>query len=164
MRHLARLPPDPVTLHPSSGRLGIMHIAGMLAWWPYQIIVGQPPQWHTLAAICRRYNILHPEIHDGSTHSFVHDVHRLGFLWSSIEPGQVHLCQIQDWHPVFEKVETRLGGWRARLLLCGGNLVLLKVVLATLSTYYTSIFKMSAGVKRVSREDHTELLLAKSRA
>ena len=56
--------------------------------------------------------------------------------------------RIQDWQPVFEKVETRLGGWRARLLSCGGRLVLLKSVLAAIPIYYMSIFKMPAGVRR----------------
>ena len=55
---------------------------------------------------------------------------------------------LQDWQPLFEKVETRLGGWRARLLSRGGRLVLLKVVLAAIRIYYLSIFRMPAGVRR----------------
>ena len=55
---------------------------------------------------------------------------------------------IQDWHPVIEKVETRLGGWRARLLSRGGRLVLLKPVLAAIPIYYMSIFRMLAVVIR----------------
>ena len=57
--------------------------------------------------------------------------------------------RIQDWQPVFEKVETRLGGWWARLLSRGGRLVLLKSVLAAIPIYYMSIFKMPAGVSRL---------------
>ena len=59
-------------------------------------------------------------------------------------------CQLrlQDWHPVFEKVETRLGGWQARLMSCGGRLILLKAVLAAIPIFYMSIFKMPASVKR----------------
>ena len=56
--------------------------------------------------------------------------------------------RIQDWQPVFEKVEARLGGWRARLLSRGGRLVLLKSVLAAIPIYYMSIFRMPAGVRR----------------
>ena len=56
--------------------------------------------------------------------------------------------RIQDWQPVFEKVETRLGGWRARLLSRGGRLVLLKSVLAAIPIYYLSIFRIPAGVRR----------------
>ena len=56
--------------------------------------------------------------------------------------------RIQDWQPVFEKVETRLGGWRARLLSRGGCLILLKAVLAAIPIYFMSIFMMSAGVRR----------------
>ena len=56
--------------------------------------------------------------------------------------------QIQDWQPVFEKVETRLGGWRARLLSRGGRLILLKAVLAAIPIYYMLIFMMPAGIRR----------------
>ena len=56
--------------------------------------------------------------------------------------------QLQDWHPVIEKVETRLRGWRARLLSCEGRLVLLKTVLDAIPIYYMPIFKMPARVRR----------------
>ena len=55
---------------------------------------------------------------------------------------------LQDWQPVFEKVETCLGGWRARLLSYEGHLILLKAVLAAIPIYYLSIFTMPAGVGR----------------
>ena len=73
-------------------------------------------------------------------------------------------CQLrlQDWHLVFEKVQTRLGGWRARLLSCGGRLVLLKAVLAAIPIYYMSIFRMPIGVRRrLEKTDHAKLLLAR---
>ena len=57
--------------------------------------------------------------------------------------------RIQDWQPVFEKVETRLGGWRARLISRGGRLILLKAVLAAIPIYYMSIFTMPVGVRRL---------------
>ena len=57
--------------------------------------------------------------------------------------------RIRDWQPVLEKVETRLGGWRARFLSWGGGLlVLLKAVLSAIPTYFMAIFKMPAGVRR----------------
>ena len=59
-----------------------------------------------------------------------------------------HRLWIQDWQPIFEKVETRFGGWRACLLPRGGRLILLKAVLAAIPIYYMSIFTMSAGVRR----------------
>ena len=54
----------------------------------------------------------------------------------------------QDWQPVLEKVETRLASWRARLLLRGGRLVLLKAVRAAIPIYFMSIFRMPVGVRR----------------
>ena len=56
--------------------------------------------------------------------------------------------RIQDWQPVFEKVETRLGGWRACLLSRWGRLILLKAVLAAIPVYYMLICKMPAGIRR----------------
>ena len=56
--------------------------------------------------------------------------------------------RLQDWQPVFEKVETRLGGWLARLLSRGVRLVLLKAVLAAIPNYYVSIFRMPSGMRR----------------
>ena len=59
-----------------------------------------------------------------------------------------HRLWIQDWQPVFEKVGTCVGGWRARLLSRGGRLILLKAVLSAIPIYYMSIFTMLAGVTR----------------
>ena len=56
--------------------------------------------------------------------------------------------RLQDWHLVCEKVETRRGGWRARLMSRKGRLVLLKAVLATIPIYYMLIFRMLASVRR----------------
>ena len=53
-----------------------------------------------------------------------------------------------DWQPVIEKVERRLEGWQTRVLSRGGRLVLLKAVLAAIPTYYLSIFRMPAGVRK----------------
>ena len=55
----------------------------------------------------------------------------------------------RDWQPMIEKVESRLGGWRARILSRGGWLVLLKAVLSAIPTFFMSIFRMPAGVRRL---------------
>ena len=56
--------------------------------------------------------------------------------------------RIQDWQPMVEKVEKLLGGWRARVLSCGGCLVLVKSVLSAIPTYFMSVFRLPAGVRR----------------
>ena len=56
--------------------------------------------------------------------------------------------RISDWQPVLEKVESRLGGWRARFMSRGGRLVLLKAVLAAIPTYFMSIFRLPCGVRK----------------
>ena len=50
--------------------------------------------------------------------------------------------------PLMEKVESRLGGWRGRLLSRGGRLILVKTVLSALLTYFMSVFQMPAGLRR----------------
>ena len=55
--------------------------------------------------------------------------------------------RVQDWQPVIDKVDARLGGWRSHLLSCGGRLVLVKAVLSAIPTYFMSIFRMPAGVR-----------------
>ena len=54
----------------------------------------------------------------------------------------------KDWQPVVEKVEKCLGGWRGRLLSCRGRLILVKVVLSAIPTYFMSAFQMPVGVQR----------------
>ena len=56
--------------------------------------------------------------------------------------------RIRDWQPVLDKVETWLGGWRARLLSRGGRLVMFKAVLSAIPNYFMSIFRMPVGVRR----------------
>ena len=53
-----------------------------------------------------------------------------------------------DWQPVMEKIETRLGGWQARLLSRGGRLVLLQSVLAAIPIYFMAIFRLPEGMRR----------------
>ena len=56
----------------------------------------------------------------------------------------------QDWKPVLEKVESRLAGWRARLLSRGGRLVLLKTVLEAIPIYYMSDKSKLQGINPTS--------------
>ena len=52
----------------------------------------------------------------------------------------------------------RLGDWRARLLSCGGRLILLKAVLAAIPIYYMSIFTMPTDVRRLLEKSMWSLL------
>ena len=53
----------------------------------------------------------------------------------------------QDWQPMMENVEARLGGWQGRLLSRGGRLILVKTVISALPTYFMSVFQMPAGLR-----------------
>ena len=94
-RHPTGLSSSPITLYPSSGCLGGMHNASVLAQSPIWFPVGQHSRWHTLAAMCKRYDILHPGIHGGGTDTLDHDGNLLGFLGCQTEPGQVQLCGVR---------------------------------------------------------------------
>ncbi|KAI9187301.1 hypothetical protein LWI28_026562 [Acer negundo] len=49
-------------------------------------------------------------------------------------------------NPVVQKVEQRLALWKSKFFSKGGRLVLIKAVLASISTYYISVFKMLVGI------------------
>ena len=66
-------------------------------------------------------------------------------LGLSLREGR--LCN-RDWQPVITKIEARLGGWQARLLSCGGRLVLLQSLLAAIPIYFLAIFRIPEGVRR----------------
>ena len=172
-RHSVGLLSSPLTFHPSSGRSGSMHIAGVLARGHDRLPIGQHSRWHTRR---RRYVGGHslPWMDIFSNFSSL-QLNRAkstfgGFSLSAKETcgcsriletpiGALLIrylgvplvdCRlwIQDWQPVLEKVETRLGGWGARILSRGGHLVLLKAVLAAILIYYMSISRMSTRVRR----------------
>ena len=59
--------------------------------------------------------------------------------------------RLKDWQPVLEKVEARLGGWQARVLSRGGQLVFVKAAFSAIPTYFMSIFWMPTGYNVGSR-------------
>ena len=64
---------------------------------------------------------------------------------------------------VLEKVEARLGGWQARMLSRGGRLVLVKAVLSAIPTYFMSVFRMPAWVRRQIEGAMRNFFLARDR-
>lgn len=54
----------------------------------------------------------------------------------------------RDWDKIINRFETRLAGWKGRLLSYGGRLVLCHSVLDSLPTYFLSIFKIPKKVVR----------------
>ena len=66
------------------------------------------------------------------------------YLGLPLSTGKV---RVADGHPVIEKVEKRLEGWKARVLSKGGRLVLLRSVLVAIPTFYLSVFKLLVGVE-----------------
>jgi hypothetical protein len=50
------------------------------------------------------------------------------------------------WNPIIEKVEHRLAGWQKLYLSKGGRLTLLKSTLASLPTYFLSLFPIPVSV------------------
>ncbi|KAL0292170.1 UNVERIFIED_CONTAM: hypothetical protein Sangu_3256600 [Sesamum angustifolium] len=53
---------------------------------------------------------------------------------------------IADCRPLIDKVEARLAGWNNQILSYAGRLQLIKSVLSTLHTYWTSAFILPKGV------------------
>ena len=68
-------------------------------------------------------------------------------LWYLGLPLTNRRLRTQDWQPMMEQVEARLGGWRGRLLSQSGHLILVKTVLSALPTYFMWVFQMSAGLR-----------------
>jgi hypothetical protein len=56
------------------------------------------------------------------------------------------------WNPIIEKIERRLAGWQKLYLSKCGRLTLLKSTLASLPTYFMSLFRIPVSVaKRIER-------------
>ncbi|KAM7513904.1 hypothetical protein LguiA_003487 [Lonicera macranthoides] len=56
---------------------------------------------------------------------------------------------LEFWNPVLEKVKKKLDGWKGGCLSRGGRLILIESVLASLPTYFLSIFRIPMKVKNV---------------
>jgi len=50
------------------------------------------------------------------------------------------------WEPMIERFEKRLSGWKASYLSKGGRITLIKSVLASIPTYFLSLFRLHASV------------------
>ena len=68
---------------------------------------------------------------------------RIRYLGLPLVEGRM---TVREWQPILEAMERRLGGWQARLLSCGGRLVLLKAVLSAIPTYFMSVFRLPVGI------------------
>ena len=53
-----------------------------------------------------------------------------------------------DWNPISETVERRLEGCKAKLLSRGRRLVLLRSILAAISIFHLSVFKLPIRVRK----------------
>jgi len=52
------------------------------------------------------------------------------------DPRKLHF-----WHPLLDRIKSRLSGWKNRNLSLGGRFVLLKYVLSSIPVYFLSFFK-----------------------
>ncbi|KAK3222180.1 hypothetical protein Dsin_009205 [Dipteronia sinensis] len=50
------------------------------------------------------------------------------------------------WNPILNRIQKRLAPWKRNFLNKGGRLVLIKAVLASIPSYYMSVFKVPIGV------------------
>ena len=67
------------------------------------------------------------------------------YLGLPLSTGQLRSAY---WESVVGKVEQRLEGWKAKVLLKGGRLVLLKSVLSVIPTFYLFVFKIPASIEQ----------------
>nr|KAJ0222557.1 hypothetical protein LSAT_V11C200085590 [Lactuca sativa] len=61
-------------------------------------------------------------------------------------PVGANMLLKNNWKPIVGKFQEKLSNWKAKTLLFGGRLTLIKSVLGSLSTYYLSLFKAPQGV------------------
>lgn len=69
----------------------------------------------------------------------------ISHLGMSLSPGALH-CR--DWLVVVQKFESKLAGWKARLLSDRGRMMLCNPVLDILPIYYLSIFRIPKTVAK----------------
>ncbi|KAL0315263.1 UNVERIFIED_CONTAM: putative ribonuclease H protein [Sesamum calycinum] len=65
---------------------------------------------------------------------------------------------IADCRPLIDKVDTRLAGWNNQILSYAGRLQLIKSVLSTLHTYWTSAFILPKGVLKTLEKKMRQFL------
>ncbi|KAK2656716.1 hypothetical protein Ddye_009768 [Dipteronia dyeriana] len=53
---------------------------------------------------------------------------------------------VSFWKPLLVRIESRLASWKRKFLNKGGRLVLIKVVLSSIPTYYMSVFKVPVTI------------------
>lgn len=53
------------------------------------------------------------------------------------------------WNPIIDRISSRLGCWKAKLLSKEGRLTLLKSTLASILNYYLLFFTISESVARI---------------
>ena len=67
------------------------------------------------------------------------------FIYLGLPIGEC-MSRINAWNPVIEKVKKRLIDWKAKTMLFGGHLTLVKSVLGSLPLYYLSMFHVPSSV------------------
>ncbi|OAY71818.1 LINE-1 retrotransposable element ORF2 protein [Ananas comosus] len=65
-------------------------------------------------------------------------------------PLHIKPIRKEEWSPIINRIETRIDGWKAKLLSQGGRLILVNSVLSNLPLFYFAIFKVPQWVlKRI---------------
>ena len=90
----AGLPSGPVTFYSSGGRVGDMHRTIVPQGPPSRISISQYPGGHSLAAVRRRHDILHPGVMGGGTYTLHHDGYILGFFRPTPESSEVGIHRL----------------------------------------------------------------------
>ncbi|KAJ0844992.1 hypothetical protein HanRHA438_Chr15g0708571 [Helianthus annuus] len=67
------------------------------------------------------------------------------FSYLGIQVG-AKMTRISNWDPVVEVIRNQLVSWKAKTLLIGGRLILIKSVLESLPVYYLSLYKAPKAV------------------
>jgi hypothetical protein len=56
----------------------------------------------------------------------------------------------KDWKNIEERIKKRLSGWKGKMLIVGGRLVLINSVLSSLSMFMMSFFELSKrGLEKI---------------
>jgi hypothetical protein len=55
----------------------------------------------------------------------------------------------RDWKAIEERFEKKLSGWKGKMLIVGGCLVLINLVLSSLPMFMMSFFKLPKGVSKM---------------